>query len=564
MKKYKFIYALTALLSLSLTSCEDLLTEDPNSYYKEEQFFTSVGNAQMAITGIYDSFAKLGHYGQFEMAMPSSDDTYYINGTGTDNTRRDISHYTMRTTNTWIQSVWEFKYQGIDRASYAIHGIENMEGYAESKPLRALVAEARFLRAFLSFDLIKYWGDVPYKTTYTSGREDAFQPRTSRELIYDEIIKDLDFAKNNLAWAEGGSSPEKATQGAARALLMRVLLQRAGYSMQMDGTYTRPDESKRQEYFNAVITEWDAFVAKGYHDFYNGKYLDLFKGYSYGTADSKESLWEIAFFNATGESEDSGNWGTYNGPLVAAPGVKSSETGSFMGRANAFFRVVPEWRNFFEDTDDRRDVMVCTYQYKWDAKLYNHVKTENANGKDWYPGKWRREWMPIGYKNPNNTDVNYCPLRYADVVLMAAEAYNEIGETGEAWILLNRVRERANATAIDGTNYATLMKAPKVLDLPFIDDSDDKGKFRTALYWERGFELAFEGQRKYDLIRWGILADAIKLMGTTSTVNTSAKVGKEPYAAYKNFKADRDGLFPLPLSEMQSNPKLENKQNPGY
>lgn len=561
MKKYRFIYLLCALSVLGFTSCDDLLTEKPDSSYKEEDFFTSEGNAQMAIYGIYNSLATPDHYGQDEMAMPASDDTYYINGTGTDNTRRDIAHYMVKNTNTWIQSLWVLKYQGIDRASYAIHGIENMAGYKDNKKLIAMAAEARFLRAFLSFDLVKYWGDVPYKTTYTSGREDAFQGRVSREVIYDEIINDLTFAKNNLEWADGSSSPERATQGAARALLMRVYLQRAGYSLQMDGKVTRPDDAKRKEYFEAVIEEWKAFQANPYHDFHKDGYESLFKGFSKGVLNNTESLWEIAFFSPDGSKGGSGVWGTYNGPAVAAPGIKPTETGAFMGRANAFFRVVPEWKNFFEDQDERRDVMVCTYQYKWDAKNYNHKLTENKNGKDWYPGKWRREWMPIGYKDPNNTDVNYCVLRYADVVLMAAEAYNETNNTPEAWRLLNTVRARANATPITSANYASLLKAPKVLDLPFISDADEAGKFRTALYWERAFELAFEGQRKYDLLRWGILKEALVLMGNTTSVN---KVANPPYPAYKNFVTGKHELFPIPLSELQSNPLLEGKNNPQY
>lgn len=561
MKKHTIICCLTgAALSFGLIACDDFLTENPDSSYKEEQFFTSVGNARMAIVGIYDSFSKTDHYGQFEMAMPASDDTYYINGTGTDNTRRDIAHYMVKNTNTWIKSVWDYKYQGIDRANYAIRNIERMPGYETDQKLKNMVAEARFLRAFLSFDLVKYWGDVPYKTTPTNSREEAFSGRVNREEIYDHIIEDLNTAKETLEWADANSSPEQPTQGAARALLMRVLLQRAGYSLQTDGRLHRPDDAKRQTYFEAVKKEWEAFAAKGYHNFHEGGYTELFKSFSARKSNSKESLFEIAFYTADGGPEDAGMWGTYNGPLVAAPGVKANETGNFMGRANAFFRAVPEWKGFFEPTDERRDVMVCTYQYKWDKKLYTHVKAENKNGKDWYPGKWRREWMPIGFINPNNVNVNYCPLRYADVVLMAAEAYNELGQSSEAWQLLNSVRQRANATLITSANYAQLAKAPQVKDLSFIDDSDEKGKFRTALYWERGFELAFEGQRKFDLIRWGILKEALEVMGKNSVVNKTQLL----YPAYENFVTGKHELFPIPLAELQSNPKLEGKNNPQY
>ncbi len=230
-----------------------------------------------------------------------------------------------------------------------------------------------------------------------------------------------------------------------------------------------------------------------------------------------------------------------------------------MGRANAFFRVVPEWKDFFEDSDVRRDVMVCTYQYNWNRAQNTHVKSENSNKKNWYPGKWRREWMPLGYKDPNNTDVNYCNLRYADVVLMAAEAYNELNQTSTAWSLLNQVRDRANATAITSATYATLLKAPKVYDLPFINDATEAGKFRTALYWERAFELAFEGQRKFDLIRWGIIKEALALFNE----NTVSAVQPD-YPAGVNFIKGKHELFPIPLDELQVNWHLEGKNNPQY
>lgn len=545
---------------LWMTACQDTLTEHPDSYYEKEDFFTSEAKAEMGVIGIYNVLPTL--YGDSEMAFGASDDTYYASGTNTDNARRDIAHYMLSTTNKYVEAVWQATYQGIERANYMIEGIQEMQGFAENEKLQSLVAEAKFLRAFLSFNLVKYWGDVPYKTTSTGSYEEAYQSRTSREVIYDQIVDDLDDAKENMSWANEASSPERATQGAARALLMRVLLQRAGYSLQMDGTMTRPEEELRQTYFAKVIDEWEAFQENGYHDFYEGGYEALFKSFSAGELHSKESIFEVAFYTVDGRTGARGYWGTYNGPLVAAPGIEATETDKFMGRANALFRVIPEWRDFFEESDVRRDVMICTYQYDWDKTLYNHVKKDNIrNKKNWYPGKWRREWMPLGYKDPNITDVNYCSLRYADVVLMAAEAYNETGETAQAWKLLNRVRQRAGATEITSANYASLMKSPKVYDLPFIEDGDEAGRFRTALYWERGFELAFELQRRFDLLRWGVLGDALQLMASKTVVNQSAE---KSFLAGYNFVSGKHELFPIPLDEIQVNYCLENKNNPNY
>ena len=554
MKKYKTI-ALGALIATGFASCE--LTEKPTSYYEKDTYFQTADQAKMSVVGIYDCLATNNHYGQFEMAMPASDDTYYIQGTGTDNTRRDIAHYMVKPTITWIADLWKYKYMGIDRANFAIEGIENMAGYEEDTSLKELVAQAKFLRAFLAFDLVKYWGDVPFKTDYTAGYESAFNGRISREEIYDYIIEDLDFAKENLQKGSASLSPEIPSQGVAHAMLMRVYLQRAGYSLQQDGSLNRPADDKRKAYFDAVIAEWTAFQNKGYHNFHPGGYLKLFQGYSGGVLNSMENLWEIAF-NPTGSGykDNSGTWATYNGPAVEAPG-KGAPAES-MGRANAFFRVLPVWKDFFEANDERRDVMVCTYQYKWDADKKAHKLVENKKLTDWYPGKWRREWMPKGFVDPNNTGVNYCPLRYADVVLMAAEAYNEIGNTPEAWRLLNEVRHRAGATE---TNSLQAYKAaqPNLYELPYFNSGDEADNFRTALYWERGFELAFEGQRKYDLLRWGILGDALKLF--QSKMDKSLK-GK--YVAGDKFIKGKHELFPIPLGELQANPALKNQNNPGY
>ena len=206
---------------------------------------------------------------------------------------------------------------GIDRANFAIEGIENMAGYEEDTSLKELVAQAKFLRAFLAFDLVKYWGDVPFKTDYTAGYESAFNGRISREEIYDYIIEDLDFAKENLQKGSASLSPEIPSQGAAHAMLMRVYLQRAGYSLQQDGSLNRPADDKRKAYFDAVIAEWTAFQNKGYHNFHPGGYLKLFQGYSGGVLNSMENLWEIAF-NPTGSGykDNSGTWATYNLSLI--------------------------------------------------------------------------------------------------------------------------------------------------------------------------------------------------------------------------------------------------------
>lgn len=559
---------------LTLASCEDKLTEKPSSYYTADEFFSDSDNAEMGILGIYNVLPSL--YGDYGMAFFVSDDTWYASPGNSDNGRRDISAYTMTTSNRYVENAWTYNYQGLERANYMIAGIESMDEYESDRNLQRLVAEAKFLRALFSFNLVMYWGDVPYKTTSTDTYGEAYLPRMQREDIYDQIIEDLTDAENGLDWATASSSPERATQGSARALKMRVLLQRAGYSLQMDGQLKRPEDNLRLEYFTAVTEEWEAFEANGYHDLYTtadgvsggfkddheiGNYEALFRTFSYGTLNSKESLFEVAFYTVDGSTGARGYWGTYNGPLVVAPSISTTETSRFMGRANAMHRVVPEWRDYFEGNDGRRDVMVCTYRYNWDSEVYNHVKEEITSVRSWYPGKWRREWMPIGYKEPNITDVNYCMLRYADVLLMAAEAYNELGETPTAWTLLNRVRERAGATQVNSLQDYRACQ-PNLPDLTFLSGGTAGDDFRVALYWERAFELAFEGMRKYDLIRWGVLEEALVATSSNTAANTEGT--SRNYLSADNFRTGRHELFPIPLDEIQANPLLENANNPGY
>lgn len=575
-KKYITIFSLI----VGLTSCSDLLTETPDSYYDSTNFFISVENANMAVAGVYNTLGGMGHFGQAEMAVPTSDDMYYVSGTNTDNTRRDISHYMLSTNNQWVESTWNAKYEGIDRANFALSGIRSMEAYKTGDAtLKKYEGELCFLRAFIALQLVRNWGDVPFKTTFTSSVSEAYSPRVDRETIYDQIMADLAIAKEQLPWATANTSPERATKGAAHALAMRGLLQRAGYSLKADGKLTRPSDEKRQEYFQAVVKEWEAIKANGFHGFYSKGYEQAWKNYCQNVDEPVETLWEMAFYTPDGQAPGAGMWGTYIGPLT--------DQQSIYGRANSFFLVLPTWASFYDQADVRLDVNICQYKIdKNSQKVYN-VKafdpkkpstSPNApSNKFYYPGKWRREWIGAGTsKDPNNTDVDYAVLRYPDVVLMAAEAMNELNRTNEAIDLLNLVRKRAGISELkqDFSNYASIYKAPKVINLDFIDDSTPAGKFRTALYWERGFELCYEGTRKFDLLRWGILKESLVNMYKYMESTKDLKDGdpKKYLFATKVYPAGSEGqfvtgkheLFPIPLIEVQRNRALGGVNNPNY
>lgn len=554
MKRLKYLYlsGLFSISILSLTSCSDILTEKPVNVYEKDVFFIREENAEMAVIGVY-----AGVTGDYNLW--ASDDIYYPNRTENDNGQSALCHYISTPANQSINSAWKNRYTALNRANYTIDGIQQMKGYRDNKKLQSLAAEVMFLRALVSFDLVRMWGDVPYTTEYSKNYEDTYKPRTDRQIIYDQIISDLDYAKKHLVWADNSSSPERATQGSARALLMRVQLHRAGYSLQMNGKLERPDEDKRKNYLNTVIEEWEAFQEEGgnFHGFYEdteNSYEALFKSFSAEKLNSKESLFEIAYQYPNRK----GNFGTMIGVPVGQPVIASNEQNSVMGRAANQFQCLPEWNDFFEEADQRRQVMVAMHTWDWNTEQHTHVRREVTNTA--YVGKWRREWMPLGYDDPNSSNANFCYIRYGEIVLTAAEAYNELGNTAKAWELINMIRKRAKATELSLSNYKSLIKAPKVWDLNFIDDSDETGKIRTVLFWERAFELAYEGVRKYDLIRWGIFKETLQLFGQKTVANQKGIY----YPAGNNFQTGKHELFPIPEDEMLINYKLNNKNNPGY
>ena len=551
-------YILMASCSFGCFSCEDFFQENPTSYYNENDIFVSPEKAEMAVLGVYSSLADM--YAEREMAFSSGEDQYYIRGTETDNGRSDVSHYMLTPANTYIEGEWNCIYNGLNKANFTIEKIESMPDYEQNKKLISLVAETKFLRALFSYNLVRYWGDVPYKISSSTGINDTFIGRTDRNKIYDQIELDLDFAKNNLEWASDIGTSERASQGAARALLMRVELQRAGYSLGHDGKMSRPDEEFCKSCYEKVIEEWNAFNDNGSHGFYKGTdervpdIEEFFRCFSSGKVDIRESIFEVAYSSS---SDGVGSqWGVYMGVLVGHPesGLPESIEAQTMKYTQAFYRVVPEWKDFFEETDERLPLTICDFSWSWNNKADMFEKKTLSATRDWTPGKWRRDWQPIIYSKQNN-GTNFCYLRYADVVLMAAEAYNELDNTLNAWKLLNSVRKRSNATPVDDTNYSKYYKAPKVYDF----DHDEKGKFRTALFWERGFELAFEGQRKYDLLRWGVLYETIMQSWNNTELDKNSN-----YAVGKNFKTGKHELMPIPMNELLINVKLNGINNPGY
>ncbi len=542
MKKIKSILKTSwtiLLLSIAFTSCDDLLTEEPRSFYSSNNFFETVDQANMAVIGVYDPMSAKQLYGQQTSCIFGLDtDIAQVRGAGDDGSRRTIGHYLSHPMVKWLEQSWEKYYQAIDRANYAIVNIQKMDQFTngtedEKARLNTYLGEVKFLRAFYYFDLVRYWGDVPMKITPTEAGEDLNLPRTDRELIYDQIIADLESAISLLPWASETAVSERVTQGAARGYLVRVLMGRAGYSLRLNGTMERP--GNYEEYLKRAALEADIIIKSGEHAL-NDSYEQVFRNYGEYVIDPKESIFEVAFFGIGDNAENGGFISTYIGPKTDA---KSS-----YGRANAFVNAMWPFYDSYEDGDLRKEIAVAPYEIKKDdtRKYY----TSDKDKQKIFPGKWRREWNAGDPRYINDTDVNWVMLRYSDILLLYAEAINELRDNlpaglsmSDAFEAVKLVRERAGLDALR--------------------EGLAQDEFRAAIMQERAWELCFEGWRKWDLIRWNKLGEKLQEAGEAAKEVYSSYV----YPASENFQTGKHELFPIPQRDMDINNAL-TEQNPGY
>lgn len=543
---------LLAAMSCVQTSCHDLLDEKPYTAYDADRFFVSTTNLEMATLGVYESLSHLNTYGQSWMVFNgNTDETQITAGDPAGSNERMIAtYYKILPNNARIEQFWQLYYQGIDRANLVVERGEEVpvENDADAKLKNRFIAEARFLRGLYYFDLVRLFGDVPLKTTYSKPNDNFMVPRSDRELVYDQIIEDMSQAIDFLPWAdEIGNKNARITKGASLGFLARVYLFRGGYSLNQEGVMQRPANYK---YYYKKAEECIERIDVTKHKL-NSSFEALFKNFSTYVTEPKESMFEIEFFNPSGSSLHAGFWGTYTGLAV--------HQSSKYGRANSFIKTTKLFYDKFDQGDLRRDISVCTYSI--DA-LDQQLNISEKSNNSWNPGKWRRTWMSGSVKDLNNTDVNFCLIRYADVLLMDAEIKNELhgGPTDAAFESVNKVRRRAFGKPVD---------TPSNIDL----DQTRYGDYQSFLEYiqlERSRELSFELARRHDLIRWNLLkkatdqfkADMEAWRTDWNARNPTNTAGKIFYAA-DYFTTGKHELFPIPDRERRESGYVVS-QNPGY
>lgn len=478
------LLALVLLVTTGLTSCKKFLKIEPLSSFGTDYVFSNVVNAEKAVIGVYYRLAGDNGYGiRVSMYYPYDDDIMMGQG-GTpfpDNERRDIAHYTVNANNTQLPAPFNQFYNGIERANICIYNIPRMPQYENGTPqekaaLRRLHGEALTLRALYYQELIRNWGDVVAQFLPSSMETNLFKRRTDRDSIYDVLLDDLALAATLLPWRTEVPRDERITQGAARALRARIALFRGGWSLRQNGTMQRG--SNHLKYYQIARDECAAIMARPDQHRLNPSYESVFRDYVCGKQLDPfgEIILEVGMGGGNSALGDS-KLGYYNGPRVNNNG-------------NSALTVLPNYFYMFDSTDSRRDVMCAPYFVNATGTT---ITSRTGRGLEvMLDGKFRRDWIPGALTiGPQWFGVNWPVIRFSDVLLMFAEAENELnnGPTSAAIAAYEQVRLRAfrgNAALIGTTptSYAG---------------------FFDAIVRERALELGGEGIRKYDLIRWNLL-----------------------------------------------------------
>jgi len=484
---------LSLILIFSLVACKKYTEVEPVSQYSISQVFSDVSNATNAIIGVYDELQGDNGYGiRISMYYPYDTDEGIVSG-NIDNGRRGIGRYQLLLTNGEISRPFSQLYRGVEKANLCIEQIPLMPQYNngtddEKKQLKRLLGEALTLRAQFLFELIRNWGDVPAPMIPTYKQTDLFIPQTNRDSTYDKLIADLAVAKDLVPWRlDAGPRNERITKGAVMALRAKLALFRGGYALRSNGQMERG--SNYINYYQIAKQECEELMANRNQHNLNPSFEDIWRKVTSFTYDPYgEILFEVGAGGGNGNSDS--RMGNYDGPRLS--------NASRYGAGGGGIIMLPNYFYAFDSVDTRRDVTITHYQVTSSSNIKSSLRLGEMN-----TGKYRRDWrVPLLPGTVLNVGYNWCLIRFSDVLLMYAEAVNEInnGPTPEAIAAFEEVRKRAYKG-----NTAMIGITPT-----------DKAGFFDALVNERYLEFGHEGIRKYDLLRWNLLAT--KLAETRSKI----------------------------------------------
>jgi starch-binding outer membrane protein, SusD/RagB family len=525
MKRIKFLFAV--MVAITVTSCDDYLESPTKSSLDESVIFSTPDLAKGAVDGIKVPFGETNSYrGRFLPWYGMNTDAEWYNSSQQAGDNADLAVYNAKPNNTNMNTennAWAMMYSSIERANLCIRGLRT---YGDPKPgteLGYLLGEALTLRAVVYADLLKAWGDVVARFEPIS-TETIYLSKSSRDVIYKQLIADLAEASELVPWpndSEATSNVERINKAFVKGLRARLCLAASGYSQYPDGIRRSndPDLSVAKMYAVAlqecrdVINSGKALLEPSFETVFR-------KNNEENLAAGGETLWEIPFSDGRGR-------------MLFTFAVRHRGSDQYTQQARG--GQAGPTPNLFYDydvLDTRRDVTCVPYE--WGAPVNGFAKQQLTSLNTWAFGKYRYEWMKRMVTSTNDDGVNKLYMRYAEVVLMAAETANELEGPTAAAPYLKMIRQRAFNSA----------DWPEKVDA-YVNALATKEAMFNAIVEEHKFEFAGEMLRKQALIRWNLLKD--KLDDTKSRMYSlrerTGAYDDVPQTLYYKYADDGESLI---------------------
>ena len=527
------IFKLFIVMSLVgfISSCTDVLEAPTKSSLDEQVIFSTPILAEGAVMGIHQSFSETNSYrGRFIPFYGLNSDVEWWNSSeNIADDRALLTAYNPNVGSTQMNTdnnAWAKMYEGIERANICIKGLRSFGNVVNNPELAQLLGEALTLRAFIYLDLIKAWGDVPARFDRLTS-ETLYIPKTDRDVIYKQIIADLEESAGLVPWPKATAATqttERVNKAFVKGLLARVCLHAGGFAQRADGTIRRstdPELSPDKMYLKAKNATLDVIDSKtsvlgGFEQNFKNLCQDK-------VVAGNESLYELPFSDGRGR-------------VLYTFGVKHTTTDKYTQQAQGGTNgPLPTLFYDFDKDDIRRDITCVPYEWTNGIQVPRQLKS-------WCFGKLRYEWMTRIVTSTNDDGVNWQVMRLADVYLMAAEAINELDGPAEAAPYLKAVRERAFPN--NHEKVTAFMAAATA----------NKTAFFNAIVDERALEFAGEMLRKADLIRWNLLSTKLNEAKTnlTALANRTGKYEGYPDKIYYKTAADGESLVIYGLEKGQT------------
>ncbi|MBI1226658.1 MAG: RagB/SusD family nutrient uptake outer membrane protein [Bacteroidetes bacterium] len=502
--------------ALWLCSCSDFLEPESISTFDTNYVFSNIDDARKGVNAIYVQFGVDGFRSRLSNNMTGNTDIEHASGWSSSSDRYQIWDLNALSSNGDLRQFWNAAYTAIRDANICIDGIESSgtldsKDVLTAKTMHQLLGEAYTLRAYWYSMLTYYFGDVPNVRLAPKAGNDFFLPKEDRNVILGQVIQDMMAVEENMLWAdELPYGIEQVSREFTLGLIARIALQRGGYYLKPDLSMDRA--SDYLDYYQISKTYTEKLMALKDRPLPSDFRQVFLNNAKFISPTNSDILFEVPF--AIGNGDVGWNIG-----ITVQGGATASHD---YGSGNNYMSIPVSYYYSFDTLDTRRDVTCAYYMVNTDFE----ETFVNGGVSNISQGKWSRYFLDKGpgASSAKGTGINWPMLRYSDVLLMHAEAENELnGPTAQAQESLKRVRQRA---------FESKDWEAKV-DNYVASVSGSKEDFFKAIVNERAWEFGGEMIRKYELIRWGIYSE--KMAETVQTLKDMADAAFTGTGQYSNL-----------------------------